>query len=206
LKQRCQWSESDPLYIRYHDEEWGVPEYDEQALFAKLLLDGAQAGLSWLTILKKRKGYYKAFDNFEPERIARYDRKRIETLLSNREVVRNRLKIEAAVRNAQAFLELRSEGLSFSSFLWEFVGGSTRHNHWQHISEVPPKTDESEKMSLALKDRGFRFVGPTICYAFMQAVGMVNDHLVHCFRHRELLERQGLWRRESDSEGQLRNA
>jgi len=188
LKQRCQWSESDPLYVRYHDEEWGVPEYDDQALFAKLLLDGAQAGLSWLTILKKREGYYRAFDNFDPEKIARYNGNRIESLLCNREIVRNRLKIEAAVLNAQSFLELKSEGLSFGSFLWGFVGGSTRHNYWNDLRAVPSKTKESEEMSKALKIRGFRFVGPTICYAFMQAVGMVNDHLVRCYRHEELMK------------------
>lgn len=188
MKQRCQWSGSDPLYVRYHDEEWGVPEYDDQALFAKLLLDGAQAGLSWLTILRKRDGYYRAFDDFDPEKIARYDSKRIESLLSNRGIVRNRLKIEAAVQNSQAFLQLKSEGFSFGPYLWEFVGGSTRHNCWKTLKEVPSKTQESERMSKALKARGFKFVGPTICYAFMQAVGMVNDHLINCYRRRELMQ------------------
>ncbi len=190
--QRCQWSEVDPLYIRYHDEEWGVPVHDDEELFAKLLLDGAQAGLSWLTILRKRPGYYRAFDNFDPEKIAAYGAEKIESLLSNGGIVRNRLKIEAAVRNAQAFLALREEGLSFDSFLWEFVGGATRHNCWKELGTIPSKTEESEKMSRALRSRGFQFIGPTICYAFMQAVGMVNDHLTHCFRHGELLEyRQG---------------
>lgn len=188
MKQRCGWSEGDPLYVRYHDEEWGVPEYGEQALFAKLILDGAQAGLSWLTILKKRRGYYEAFEGFDPEKIAGYDGRKIEALLSNPGIVRNRLKIEAAVRNAQAFLEIKNEGLSFSSFLWEFVGGSTRHNHWEDLSQIPPKTAESERMSRTLKERGFSFVGPTICYAFMQAVGMVNDHVIDCFRYAELRE------------------
>jgi DNA-3-methyladenine glycosylase I len=188
LKQRCPWSEIDPLYIRYHDEEWGVPEYDDRALFAKLLLDGAQAGLSWLTILKKRDGYYRAFDGFDPERIARYDSKRIDSLLNDRGIVRNRLKIQAAVQNAKVFLELKSEGLSFGSYLWEFVGGSTRHNCWRTLKEVPPRTQESERMSKALKSRGFKFVGPTICYAFMQAVGMVNDHLIDCYRRNELMQ------------------
>jgi len=162
--------------------------YDDRELFAKLLLDGAQAGLSWLTILKKRQGYYEAFDNFDAERIACYDSRKIEQLLSNEGIVRNRLKVEAAIQNAQSFLEMREEGISFSAFLWGFIGGSTRHNHWTVLSDLPPKTEESERMSRALKSRGFRFVGPTICYAFMQAVGMVNDHLVSCFRHRQLLE------------------
>jgi len=187
------WSNSDPLYVRYHDEEWGVPEYTDQALFAKLLLDGAQAGLSWLTILKKRKAYYQAFDNFDPKKMARYDRSRIEALLSNSGIVRNRLKVEAAVRNARAFLEMENEGLSFSSFLWKFVGGAPLHNHWKDLSQVPPKTAESERMSRALKERGFSFVGPTICYAFMQAVGMVNDHVIDCFRHAELLQERKSW-------------
>ena len=165
-----------------------MPEYGEHALFAKLLLDGAQAGLSWLTILKKREGYYDAFDGFDPEKIARYDQKKVESLLRNEAIVRNRLKVEAAVQNARAFLALKAEGKSFSTFLWGFVGGATRHNHWRRISEVPSRTPQSEEMSRALKDRNFRFVGPTICYAFMQAVGMVNDHLVQCFRHAELVE------------------
>lgn len=184
---RCEWATTDPLYVRYHDEEWGVPERGDRALFAKLLLDGAQAGLSWLTILRKRTGYYEAFDGFEPEKIAQYDKSRIELLLSDRRIVRNRLKVEAAVSNSQAFLKLANEGVSFRAFLWEFVGGFPRHNRWERMEEIPSRTSESESMSKALKERGFKFVGPTICYAFMQAVGMVNDHLVHCFRHGELL-------------------
>ena len=189
MKKRCDWSVHDPLCTRYHDEEWGVPEYDDQTLFAKLLLDGAQAGLSWLTILKKRKGYYKAFEGFDPEAMARFDERKIRSLIANRAIIRNRLKIEAAVANAQAFIKMKDEGVAFASFLWDFAGGAPLHNHWKHIAEVPSRTEASEQMSRSLKARGFRFVGPTICYAFMQAVGMVNDHLVDCFRHRELMER-----------------
>lgn len=191
MQQRCGWLTNDVLYIRYHDQEWGVPEHDDQALFAKLILDGAQAGLSWLTVLRKRENYYRAFDNFDPLKIARYDAHKISILLADSGIIRNRLKIEAAIRNAQAFIQLKDEGISFDSFLWDFVGGVTRQNHWHRLEDVPATTQESERMSRALRQRGFRFVGPTICYAFMQAVGMVNDHLIECFRYRELLHHVG---------------
>lgn len=185
-RQRCGWCDSDPLYVAYHDEEWGVPVHESRHLFAKLILDGAQAGLSWITILRKRDSYYQVFDDFAPEKMARYDSSRIEMILKDRGIVRNRLKVEAAVANAQAFLDLEDRGLSFSHFLWDFVDGVTRQNAWKSLSEVPSRTRESEAMSRALQEAGFKFVGPTICYAFMQAVGMVNDHLSGCFRHREL--------------------
>jgi len=183
---RCEWCGKDPLYIKYHDEEWGVPEFDERRLFAKLLLDGAQAGLSWITILRKKENYYQAFDQFDPEKIARYDDKKRLQLLSNPGIIRNRLKVESAITNAQALLKLKSEGTNFSEFLWDFVGGEPKKNLWKSTNELPVKTSESETMSKILKENGFRFVGPTICYAFMQAVGMVNDHLVSCFRYEEL--------------------
>ncbi len=183
VRKRCAWCGDDPLYVRYHDNEWGVPVYDDQLLFAKLILDGAQAGLSWITILRKRDNYWQAFDNFDPEKMARYDEAKIEELLQNPGIVRNRLKVQAAVKNARGYLAIREERGSFSDFLWGFVGGSPRINQWQTMSEVPAKTPESEAMSKALKKYGFNFVGPTICYAFMQAVGMVNDHTTDCFRH-----------------------
>ncbi|MFQ5398331.1 MAG: DNA-3-methyladenine glycosylase I [Anaerolineae bacterium] len=186
---RCAWVGDDPLYITYHDEEWGVPVYDDQPLFAKLILDGAQAGLSWITILRKRDNYYQAFDNFDPAKMAAYDEAKFNELMNNPGIVRNRLKIRAAIQNAQAYLKLRAEVGRFGEFLWQFVGGRPIQNSWQHVSELPAKTPASEAMSKALKKRGFSFVGPTICYAFMQAVGMVNDHTTDCFRYHEL--RQG---------------
>ncbi|NKQ34419.1 MAG: DNA-3-methyladenine glycosylase I [Chloroflexi bacterium] len=182
-KIRCAWVGKDPLYLDYHDNEWGVPVYEDQLLFAKLILDGAQAGLSWITILRKRENYWQAFDNFDPEKIANYDEAKIEELLQNPGIVRNRLKVQAAVKNARSYLAIREERGSFSDFLWGFVDGRPRINQWQKMSEVPAKTPESEAMSKALKKYGFNFVGPTICYAFMQAVGMVNDHTTDCFRH-----------------------
>jgi len=187
MMQRCDWSTNDPLLIRYHDEVWGVPEYDERNLFAKLLLDGAQAGLSWVTILRKQEHYFRAFDEFNPEKIAAYDEARIRKLLADPGIVRNRLKIESAVRNARAFLDLKAEGIDFSRFLWQFVDGKPKRNAWKELSQLPAKTAESEKMSRELKSKGFSFVGPTICYAFMQAVGMVNDHLTCCYRYRQLI-------------------
>jgi DNA-3-methyladenine glycosylase I len=186
--ERCAWAGDDPLYVAYHDEEWGVPVYDDQALFAKLLLDGAQAGLSWITILRKRQNYYTAFDNFDPEKMARYDDARIAELLANTGIVRNHLKVNAFVRNAQAYLNLQTELGSFSEYLWGFVGGTPIINAWKTMAELPTTSFESKTMSKDLKKRGFNFVGPTICYAFMQAVGMVNDHTVDCFRYRELVE------------------
>lgn len=186
VKKRCPWCGEDPLYVQYHDQEWGVPEYDDQALFAKLILDGAQAGLSWITILRKRAHYYEAFDDFNPVQMAAYDETKFVELMQNPGIVRNRQKIRAAIQNAQAYLALQKELGSFSDYLWSFVGGQPRHNAWQTMAELPAQTPESAAMSKALKKRGFSFVGPTICYAFMQAVGMVNDHVVDCFRYEQI--------------------
>ncbi|HEU5071912.1 MAG TPA: DNA-3-methyladenine glycosylase I [Verrucomicrobiae bacterium] len=183
---RCSWCLSEDIYVRYHDEEWGVPEHDDQKLFAKLILDGAQAGLSWITILKKRENYYRAFDQFNPEKMARYSEKKIAALLADPGIVRNRLKVNAAVTNARAYLKLREELGSFDRFLWQFTGGKTKRNVWKSPGQLPARTVESDAMSKALQQRGFKFVGSTICYAFMQAVGMVNDHRVDCFRYREV--------------------
>ena len=180
---RCPWCGDDPLYVSYHDEEWGVPVRDDRALFAKLLLDGAQAGLSWITILRKRDGYYRAFDGFDPEAMAAYDEAKVEALLQNPGIVRNRQKVNAFVTNAQAYLRLQEDEGSFSELLWSFVDGEPLVNEWETMADLPAETEASRAMSRALKARGFSFVGPTICYAFMQAVGMVNDHLVSCFRY-----------------------
>ena len=182
---RCGWVNEDPLYVAYHDEEWGVPVRDDRLLFEMLVLDGAQAGLSWYTILKKREAYRRAFDGFDPERIARYGERKIASLLQDAGIVRNRLKVRSAIGNARAWLDLRESGVGFSDFLWEFTGGATIVNAWPRLEDVPATTPASEAMSKALKRRGFRFVGPTICYAFMQAAGMVNDHLTSCFRWKE---------------------
>jgi DNA-3-methyladenine glycosylase I len=184
---RCPWPGNDPLYVAYHDKEWGVPVYDDQALFAKLLLDGAQAGLSWITILRKRENYYAAFDNFDPAKMASYDDAKIAELLTNPGIVRNRQKVNAFVQNARVYLELQDEMGSFSDYLWGFVGGAPIVNAWKSMGELPAISPESEAMSKELKKRGFSFVGPTICYAFMQAVGMVNDHTVDCFRYHQLV-------------------
>ena len=181
--QRCQWCGDDPLMIQYHDDEWGLPVYDNRLLFAKLILDGAQAGLSWSTILKKRDNYWQAFDQFEPGLIARYNDAKVQALLQNPGIVRNRLKIQAAIKNARGFLEIMEERGSFSQYLWSFVGGKPIINAWKTMAQIPSKSPESEAMSVDLKARGFNFVGPTICYAFMQAVGMVNDHTTDCFRY-----------------------
>ena len=183
---RCAWPGNDPLYVDYHDQEWGEPVYDDQPLFAKLILDGAQAGLSWITILRKRDGYYEAFDNFDPAIIAAYDEAKFEQLMNNPAIVRNRQKIRATIKNAQAYLQVMEEDGSFSDFLWSFVDGRPVQNTWSSLSQIPAKTAESEAMSKALIKRGFSFVGPTIVYAFMQAVGMVNDHVVDCFRYEEI--------------------
>ena len=186
-KIRCAWcGTTDPLYINYHDKEWGVPIYDDQLLFAKLILDGAQAGLSWITILRKRENYWQAFDQFNPEKMARYNEVKIAELLQNPGIVRNRLKVQSAVKNARGFLEIMEKEGSFSRFLWDFVDGRPIQNSWRKMEEVPAETAVSQAISKALKKRGFSFVGPTIVYAFMQAVGMVNDHVVDCFRHAEL--------------------
>jgi DNA-3-methyladenine glycosylase I len=183
---RCAWSGTDPLYIDYHDKEWGVPLHDDRRLFEMLVLEGAQAGLSWSTILHKRDGYRKAFDNFIPEKLARYTEKKIAALLSDSSIVRNRAKINAAIGNAQAFLVVRKEFGSFDKYIWQFVGGQPIMNKWKRLGTIPAETKESQAMSMDLKARGFRFVGPTICYAFMQAIGMVNDHVTDCFRYREV--------------------
>ena len=179
---RCNWVNDDSLYVAYHDEEWGVPVRDDRRLYEMLVLEGAQAGLSWYTILKKREAYRRAFDGFEPDRIARYDDKKVASLLEDPGIVRNRLKVQAAIGNARAWLDLRESGIRFSEFLWAFSGGVPVVNAWRRLEDVPAATPVSEAMSRALKARGFRFVGPTICYAFMQAVGMVNDHVTSCFR------------------------
>ena len=180
---RCAWAGSDPLYLAYHDEEWGVPLHDEQRLFEMLILEGAQAGLSWITILRKREAYRKAFDSFAPHKVARYGADRVERLLKNDGIVRNRLKIEGAVKNAKAFLDVQREAGSFDAYIWQFVGGSPKQTSRRTMKDVPATTPESDAMSRDLKKRGFTFVGSTICYAFMQATGMVNDHVVDCFRH-----------------------
>ena len=179
---RCAWARSE-LMIRYHDEEWGVPAHDDRTLFEFLILEGAQAGLSWETILNKRENYRAAFDGFEAERVARYDRGKIAQLMRNPGIVRNRLKVASAVRNAQALLRVQEEFGSFDRYVWQFVEGRPRVNMWRSLRQVPPRTAQSDAMSKALKKRGFNFVGSTICYAFMQGVGMVDDHIVQCFRH-----------------------
>jgi len=183
---RCPWCGSEPLYVEYHDVEWGVPEWDDQHLFEKLLLDGFQAGLSWWIVLKKRENFRKTFDNFDPEKMARYSNSKILELESNRGIIRNRAKIAAAVSSAQAYLELQGSGVRFSEFLWEFVDGRPKINRFSEIKELPATSAESVNMSKALKKKGFKFCGPTITYAFMQAVGMVNDHLTFCFRRDEV--------------------
>lgn len=180
---RCPWCGTDPLYVSYHDEEWGVPETDDRALFEKLILDGFQAGLSWITILKKRDNFRAAFDDFAPERIARYDAGKIERLMQDAGIVRNRAKITGTVKSAQIWLDMREQGESFSDFLWQFTDGRTLQNRLRSMQDAPAKTPQSEAMSKALRQKGFNFCGPTITYAFMQAVGMVNDHLVTCPRH-----------------------
>jgi len=180
---RCSWPGRDPLYVAYHDEEWGVPEYDDRALYEKLMLDGFQAGLAWITILRKRDNFRRAFDNFEPEKIARYTPKKIEALMQDAGIVRNRAKIEGAVKSARAYLEIMERGPGFSPLLWDFLDGAPKRNKFRSRGQVPAETDISRKMSKELIGRGFKFVGPTIVYAFMQAVGMVNDHVVTCHRH-----------------------
>ncbi len=182
---RCAWVSDDPLYIDYHDLEWGVPVYDERHLFEFLILEGAQAGLSWITVLKKRVQYRQSFDQFDPEKIARYDERKCQELLNEAGIIRNRLKIQAAITNARAFLALKNTDDSFSKYLWQFVDGRPKQNHWQQSQQIPTFDPISESMSKDLKRRGFKFVGSTICYAFMQAVGMVNDHLTCCFRHEQ---------------------
>ena len=183
---RCSWGENDALYRKYHDREWGVPVHKDRKLFEMLILEGAQAGLSWITILRKRENYRKAFDGFKPEVVAQYGRNDITRLLHNQGIVRNKLKISAAIQNAQSFLVVQKEFGSFDRYIWRFVGNKQKVNRWKSMKQVPPETPESEAMSKDLKSRGFRFVGSTICYSFMQACGLVNDHVVECFRHGEV--------------------
>jgi DNA-3-methyladenine glycosylase I len=186
MTSRCDWAGTDPLYVGYHDTEWGVPLHDDRALFEFLVLEGAQAGLSWLTILRRRDNYRRAFAGFDPERVARFDRRRVERLLADASIIRNRQKIESAVGNAKLFLAVQEEFGSFDAYIWRFVDGQPTQNRWRRLSDLPAKTPASVALSKDLVKRGFRFVGPTICYAHMQATGMVNDHLVGCFRHAEV--------------------
>jgi DNA-3-methyladenine glycosylase I len=180
---RCPWPTQDPLYLAYHDEEWGVPEYDDRALYEKLVLDGFQAGLAWITILRKRENFRKAFDGFAPEKIARYPKRKIERLMQDAGIVRNRAKIEGAVASARAYLKIMESGPGFSRLLWDYLDGRPKQNKYRSMGQVPAETELSRRISKELASRGFKFAGPTIVYAFMQAVGMVNDHLVSCHRH-----------------------
>jgi DNA-3-methyladenine glycosylase I len=186
MKNRCKWCAGDPLYVAYHDDEWGIPVHDDRLLFEFLVLEGAQAGLSWLTILKKRENYRKAFHAFDCQKIAKYSQRDVTRLLADSGIVRNRLKIESAIKNARGVIGIQEEFGSLDAYLWRYVEGVPIQNAWTSMAELPAKTDISEKMSRDLKKRGFNFVGPTICYAFMQAVGMVNDHTTDCFRHEEI--------------------
>jgi len=183
---RCEWAGTSPLYQQYHDEEWGVPTHDDRSLFEFLILEGAQAGLSWETILKKRKGYRDAFDQFDAEKIAKYSDDKIELFLQNPNIVRNRLKVKSAVLNAQLFLEVQNFFGSFDKYIWRFTDGKTIQHNFKKMRDIPANTPESDAMSKDLKKRGFKFIGATICYAFMQATGMVNDHVEYCFRYKEL--------------------
>jgi len=187
---RCSWCGDDKVYTEYHDREWGVPVHDDRTHFEFLILDGAQAGLSWITILKRRDNYREAFDNFDPNKVARYDEEKVKELLANKGIIRNRKKIEAAISNAKAFLKVQKEFGSFDKYIWQFVGGKPIINCWKEIKDVPAQTKESQAMSKDLKKRGFKFVGPTICYAYMQAAGMVNDHVIDCFRYKELRDKK----------------
>ncbi|MEE9442408.1 MAG: DNA-3-methyladenine glycosylase I [candidate division Zixibacteria bacterium] len=193
MKKRCAWAGDDPQMQTYHDEEWGVPLYDDQKLFEFLILEGMQAGLSWSTILKKRDNFRKAFDNFGASKIARYRGARIEKLMNDASIIRNRMKIKAAISGAIAYLKIQNEFDSFHKYIWQFVGGKPIVNKWKTLNEIPVFTPEAEVMSKDLKKRGFNFVGPTICYAFMQATGMVNDHTIDCFRYKQVLK----WKRRS---------
>ena len=186
MQKRCEWAGSDPLYMEYHDKEWGVPVHEDRKIFEMLVLEGAQAGLSWLTVLRKRENYRKAFDNFDPRKVAKYERKKFQELLATEGIIRNKLKITSAIQNARAFLKVQKEFGSFDSYIWRFVAGKPIRNSWKSLSELPAQTAESVAMSKDLKRRGFSFVGPSICYAHMQATGMVNDHVVTCFRYEEV--------------------
>jgi DNA-3-methyladenine glycosylase I len=183
---RCPWPTSDPLYVDYHDNEWGVPVHDDRRLFEMLVLDGAQAGLSWLTILRKRENYRIAFDDFDPKKVAGYGKRDISRLLRDEGIVRNRMKIESAIKNAGAFVKVQEEFGTFDGYIWQFVGGKMKVNSWKSLRQIPASTKESDAMSKSLKMRGFTFVGSTICYAFMQAAGLVNDHVTSCYRHSEI--------------------
>ncbi|MCU7843063.1 MAG: DNA-3-methyladenine glycosylase I [Candidatus Thiodiazotropha sp. (ex Monitilora ramsayi)] len=185
---RCTWAGDDPLYLDYHDTEWGVPCFDDRQLFEFLILEGAQAGLAWITILRKRGNYRQSFDEFDPVKIARYSQKRVDKLLQNPGIVRNRLKVESTVSNAKAYLEIQEKHGSFSDYLWRYVDGKPITNHWRDIKQVPASTPLSDQLSKDLKKAGFRFVGTTICYAYMQAVGLVNDHTTDCFRHSHIAQ------------------
>lgn len=185
-KTRCEWCGDDPLYTAYHDDEWGIPIHDDRHLFELLILEGAQAGLSWITILRKRERYRKVFANFDAAKVARFDKRKIERLLTDPGIVRNRLKVEGTVRNAKAFLRVQKEFGTFDAYIWSFVDGRPIVNRWRTLKDIPAETDVSEAVSKGLRRRGFTFVGPTICYAFMQAAGLVNDHVVGCFRYGEL--------------------
>lgn len=187
MNKRCSWAGNDPLYIQYHDEEWGVPVHNDIKLFEFLILEGAQAGLSWITILRKRDNYRKAFDNFDPEKISQYPEDKVLELLKDPGIIRNRLKIQAAVTNANAYLKIVSQFGSFDKYIWQFTDGKPIINNWNSLRELPAKTEISDKMSKDLKKRGFKFVGSTICYAFMQAVGIVNDHTIDCFRYKQVI-------------------
>ena len=186
MKKRCEWCGDEPIYLEYHDKEWGVPVHDDRQHFEMIILEGAQAGLSWITILKRRDTYREAFDNFIPEKVARYTAKKIEKLLQNPGIIRNKLKVNSAVTNAKAFLDIQKEFGSFDKYIWQFTGNKTIQNKWKSLKEIPAKTAESDAMSKDLKKRGFSFVGSTICYAYMQSVGMVNDHTTDCFRYKEV--------------------
>ena len=182
--ERCEWATKEKIYIEYHDKEWGIPLHDDRKLFELLVLEGAQAGLSWITVLKKRENYRKAFDNFDASKMAKYGKKKIKELPANEGIIRNRLKIKSAIQNAKAFLQVRKEFGSFDKYIWQFVSYNTIKNSWKSLKQVPARTKESDAMSNDLKRRGFNFVGSTICYAFMQATGMVNDHTINCFRYK----------------------
>ena len=184
--ERCGWAAKEKIYMEYHDGEWGVPLHDDRRLFELLVLEGAQAGLSWITVLKKRENYRKAFDSFDAARIAKYDKKKMKKLLANEGIIRNKLKIKSAIRNAKAFLQVKKEFGSFDRYIWQFVNCKPIKNSWKSLKQVPARTKESDAMSNDLKKRGFSFVGSTICYAFMQASGMVNDHTVNCFKYKEI--------------------
>jgi DNA-3-methyladenine glycosylase I len=190
-KTRCRWAGTDPLYVAYHDKEWGVPVYDDQTLFEFLILEGMQAGLSWITILRKRENYRKAFDNFDARKISRYKDARIDKLMNNAGIIRNRLKIHAVIANAKAYLETQKEFGSFARYIWAFVNDRPIVNKFKSMKDIPAQTETAKMMSKDLKKRGFKFVGPTICYAFMQAVGLVNDHTIDCFRHKEVQKYAG---------------